>query len=91
MSSTNVLQKLKASSLAKNLNKIQTDLVTQQNNQLTETPLKNETGTVWNTPGVDLAETEQLNNHIVPAEDDLGGFEQSGGKKTKIKKTFTDP
>ena len=53
--------------------------------------MKNETGTVGNTPGVDLAETEQLNNHIVPQEDDLNGFEQSGGKKTKIKKTFTDP
>ena len=53
--------------------------------------MKNETATVWNTPGVDLAATEQLNNHIVPQEDDLNGFEQSGGKKTKIKKTFTDP
>ena len=53
--------------------------------------MKNETGLVGNTQGVDLAETELLNNHIGPQEDDLGGFEQSVGKKTKIKKTFTDP
>jgi len=53
--------------------------------------LKNETGTGGNTPGLDFAETEQLNNHIVPQKDDLDGFVQSGGKIKKIKKIFTEP